>query len=213
MLQSPFAFFRGAAAIMAADLAGEVRTGTELVVCGDAHLANFGLHASPDRRVLFDVNDFDETAFGPWEWDVKRLAASAVVAGRHLGFTDTVSREAATRAVRAYRRSLQRLFTWLTVDGRDYYCRQFRDMKGSIELEGLSPAQLVQYSALCGAVIARSHAQSPDAGVVSGYLGGSDRFDEAIADWAAAYADQTERDFAALEAAVADGHMPAELGV
>jgi uncharacterized protein (DUF2252 family) len=397
MLQSPFAYLRGSAAVMAADLAGEARTGAEVVICGDAHLANFGLHAAPDRRVLFDVNDFDETAFGPWEWDVKRLACSAVVAGRHLGFSPADCRAAATSAARTYRTTLHQLFTrdalqryyhrvetdwleaqsdsqaqkvvrrairkaqrrtsdrvlskittvdadgspriidefpiirhddawgveraseifdtyratvdpdvelllrqfrvvdsvlrivgvgsvgtrcfialllgpsgeplflqtkeappsvlvtygllpdetargrapggpgcqgrrvvtgqralqaasdrflgWMDIDGRDYYCRQFRDMKGSIELEGLSPSQLSQYSALCGSVIARSHAQSPDAAVVSAYLGRSDRFEQAIATWANASADQTERDYAALEAAVAEGRMLATLGV
>jgi uncharacterized protein (DUF2252 family) len=82
MLRSPFAFLRGAAAVMAADLAGTPDTGLTVQLCGDAHLSNFGGFASPDRRLVFDINDFDETARGPWEWDVKRLAASVAIAGR-----------------------------------------------------------------------------------------------------------------------------------
>jgi uncharacterized protein (DUF2252 family) len=85
MLASPFAFYRGAAAVMAADLAGTPRSGFGVQLCGDAHLANFGAYASPDRELVFDVNDFDETLPGPWEWDVMRLAASFAVAGRATG--------------------------------------------------------------------------------------------------------------------------------
>jgi hypothetical protein len=86
MLVSPFAFYRGAAAVMAADLGGAPRSGFGVQLCGDAHLANFGAYASPDRRLVFDVNDFDETLPGPWEWDAMRLAASLAVAGRANGF-------------------------------------------------------------------------------------------------------------------------------
>ena len=81
MLVSPFTFFRGAALIMASDLATTPRSGLRVQVCGDAHLSNFGLFASPERKLMFDVNDFDETLPGPWEWDLKRLAASVVIAG------------------------------------------------------------------------------------------------------------------------------------
>src|SRR5690349_18328006 len=83
---SPFAFFRGAAAVMAADLAGTPVSGLHVQACGDAHLTSFGAFAGPDRRLLFDLNDFDETLPGPWEWDVKRLAASFAIAGRERGF-------------------------------------------------------------------------------------------------------------------------------
>jgi hypothetical protein len=86
MLESPFAFFRGAAAVMAHDLSGTRDSGFRVQLCGDAHLSNFGGFASPERRLVFDLNDFDETLPGPWEWDVKRLAASIAVAGRDLGF-------------------------------------------------------------------------------------------------------------------------------
>src|SRR5918993_5363382 len=88
MLASPFGFFRGAAALMAADLVETPDSGLTVQLCGDAHLSNFGGFAAPDRELVFDINDFDETARGPWEWDVKRLAASFAVAGRDRGFGD-----------------------------------------------------------------------------------------------------------------------------
>ena len=396
MLQSPFAYFRGSAAVMAHDLGTESRTGVELVVCGDAHVSNFGLFASPERRVIFDLNDFDETSIGPWEWDVKRLVASAVVAGRQLGLTPEQVTATALAAARAYRTGLAQAFTvsalerfyfrvetdwlearvnaesqqvvrrtikkarrrtseqvlakitttedcgtpriiddfpiirhddalpvervgklysdyrlsaqsdvtvllqqfrvvdavmrivgvgsvgtrcfialllgrsnealfiqikeappsvlatygglahsatlgmadkrvggegwrvvtgqrilqsvsdpflgWVGFEGRDYYCRQFRDMKGSVELEALTPSELADYARLCGGVLARAHSQSPDAAVVRGYLGESARFDDAVTAWAHAYADQTERDYAALQQAVRCGRIAAEEG-
>ena len=86
MLVSPFTFYRGAALIMASDLAATPRSGLTVQCCGDAHLSNFGVFASPERRLMFDVNDFDETLPGPWEWDVKRLAASMLIAARYNGF-------------------------------------------------------------------------------------------------------------------------------
>jgi uncharacterized protein (DUF2252 family) len=108
MAISPFTFFRGAAAVMAADLAETPVSGPVVQLCGDAHLSNFGFFASPERRLVFDLNDFDETLPGPWEWDVKRLAASVEIAGRDRGFTDA-DREAAVRAVgRGYRRAMRR---------------------------------------------------------------------------------------------------------
>src|SRR2546430_2531077 len=91
MLVSPFTFYRGAAYLMASDLAGMPRTGLHVQLCGDAHLSNFGFFAAPDRGLVFSINDFDETLPGPFEWDVKRLAASVAVAGRDRGFEDTVS--------------------------------------------------------------------------------------------------------------------------
>jgi len=91
MLASPFTFFRGAAYVMAADLAEVPRTGLRAQLCGDAHLSNFGIFAATDRRLVFSINDFDETLPGPFEWDVKRLAASVAVAGRDRGFEDAVS--------------------------------------------------------------------------------------------------------------------------
>lgn len=103
MRVSPFAFFRGSAIIMAEDLARTPTTGIQAQLCGDAHLANFGLYASPERTLLFDVNDFDETLSGPWEWDIKRLAASIYVASRGNGFPEPECRTATLSAVRSYR--------------------------------------------------------------------------------------------------------------
>jgi len=108
MLASPFAFYRGGALIMASDLAGTPRTGLTVQLCGDAHLSNFGLFASPERRLVFDINDFDETLAGPWEWDVKRLAASFEILGRELGFAAADRRETVLTAVRAYREAILR---------------------------------------------------------------------------------------------------------
>jgi uncharacterized protein (DUF2252 family) len=103
MLASPFSFFRGAAAVMAADLAGTPQSGVTVQLCGDAHLSNFGLFGTPERRLLFDVNDFDETLPGPWEWDVKRLAASFEVLGRDRGFSPADRHAIVTAAVHEYR--------------------------------------------------------------------------------------------------------------
>src|SRR4051794_12361937 len=108
MLASPFTFFRGAANLMAAGLADGPRTGIYAQLCGDAHLSNFGIFAAPDRRLVFSLNDFDETLPGPFEWDVKRLAASLAVAGRDRGFKDATRRAVVTEAVREYRAALAR---------------------------------------------------------------------------------------------------------
>src|SRR5207244_2391605 len=104
MLASPFTFYRGAALIMAADLAPTPVSGVTVQLCGDAHLSNFGLFGTPERQMIFDINDFDETLPGPWEWDVKRLAASFYVAGRCNGFKESDCEEAARSCGRAYRR-------------------------------------------------------------------------------------------------------------
>jgi uncharacterized protein (DUF2252 family) len=384
MTPSPFAYLRGAAMVMAEDLAGTPRTGIQAQLCGDAHLLNFGAYASPERALLFDVNDFDETLPGPWEWDVKRLAASLVVAGRENGFDAADCREAARTAVASYRQrmaefsemrelevwysrvgaddvlglisdsktmkkatqalrkargrdSLQALskltrvvdgrrrfeedpplltrvveedlreqigeilrmyrltlqddrrhlldryrfvdaarkvvgvgsvgtrafvvllegrdeddplflqvkeakasalepylskssyknqghrvvagqrvmqaasdifLGWLRGEaGRDYYWRQLRDMKGSAKVEGMSPDELALYGRLCGWVLARAHARSGDRVQIAAYLGKSERFDEAVVEFAKGYADQTERDHAALCAALKSGRV------
>ena len=102
MSQSPFAFYRGSAAVMAADLASTPTTGLRVQACGDAHLMNFGGFATPERNIFFDINDFDETLPGPWEWDVKRLAASIVIAARHLDLPDSEAATAATDSVCTY---------------------------------------------------------------------------------------------------------------
>jgi uncharacterized protein (DUF2252 family) len=371
MRASPFAFLRGAPAVMAADLATTPVTGIDVQACGDAHLLNFGLFATPERHLVFGLNDFDETLPGPWEWDVKRLTTSFVVAARTVGTGPDPARRAALATVRTYREQLARfagmraLEVWysrvdastiealaggrrrrrevterlaaaqhhtnldalprltepaaggrrfvedppllthvdecgedwvgevlaryraslpeerrrllarfrphdaarkvvgvgsvgtrcyvvLLLGARDddplllqvkqatasvlepyagrsrhrhhgrrvvagqrllqtasdiflgwtgdgaahYYVRQLWDMKGSMQLETMSGADLVEYGRLCGWVLARAHARSGDAAAISGYLGTGDRFDGAVADFAEAYADQTETDYA-----------------
>ncbi len=394
MMTSPFAFLRGSAIIMANDLAGTPNTGIQAQLCGDAHLMNFGTYASPERALLFDLNDFDETLPGPWEWDVKRLATSFVVAGRDNGFDAVACRNAAQASVASYRRRMaefsemgelevwysrvraeeilgllsedramkktakrvsknvrkargrdslhalskltrvvdgrrmiiddppllvripegdeiraqinailesykrtlqedrrhlldryrfvdaarkvvgvgsvgtrayvvllegrdendplflqvkeagasvlgphvpsstyehhghrvvagQRLMQaasdiflgWFRgTEGRDFYWRQLKDMKGSAKVETMSPDELVIYAGLCGWTLARAHARSGDRVQIAGYLGKSERFDGAIADFAEAYADQTERDHAALCNAVKSGRIAADAG-
>jgi uncharacterized protein (DUF2252 family) len=385
MMDSPLSFFRGAAAVMAEDLAGTPATGLIVQACGDAHLLNFGIFATPERRLAFDVNDFDETLPATFEWDVKRLAASVLLAGRERGFTVAQCEQAAQAAaqsyrsetdacsrmpyldvwysrldvaelmavmrkaesrrleegvlrkarhatslgaldkltrvidgrrrivaatpliehlpspargaqapavVRRYRSSLpddrrvlldryrvvdwarkvvgvgsvgtddaivlalgdsekdplflqvkeaqasvlerfagrsrypshgqrvvwgQRIMQaasdiflgWTRLGERDYYVRQLRDMKGSIAIEKLSPQELADYARTCGAALGRAHARSGDAVAIAGYLGAGDNFDRAIARFAAAYADQTERDHALLIRAVNSGRLEA----
>jgi uncharacterized protein (DUF2252 family) len=404
MLASPFAFFRGAAALMAADLAETPRSGLAVQLCGDAHLSNFGGFASPDRELVFDINDFDETAAGPWEWDVKRLAASIAIAGRELGLAPAARRGAVEAAVRSYREAMRRFAamrnlelwyarldvarilshagdrvtredrrafkrrvagarakdhlramsklaqnvdgeprivsspprivpveelspatageeveqrmrgllrayrrslpidrrhllegyryrhmarrvggvgsvgtrTWIVlltgrdggdplflqvkqagpsvlepyagrerarnhgqrvvqgqrlmqVDGdiflgwlraawaddtsRDYYVRQLWDWKLGAEVELMSPARLTVYGTLCGWTLARAHARSGDRIAIAAYLGSGKAFDRAIGAFADTYADQTERDHAALEQAVRAGRVAAKRGV
>ncbi|MGV9869686.1 DUF2252 domain-containing protein [Rhodococcus koreensis] len=116
MLVSPFAFYRGAALVMAADLDTTPTSGLHAQLCGDAHLSNFGAYASPERRLVFDLNDFDETLPGPFEWDVKRLAASLVVAGRDNGFTPKQNRKTTLAAVGAYRTAMRTFATQPILD-------------------------------------------------------------------------------------------------
>nr|WSY55465.1 DUF2252 domain-containing protein [Streptomyces sp. NBC_00886] len=389
MAASPFAFLRGSAAVMAADLAAQPHTGLTVQLCGDAHLLNFGLYASPERALLFDLNDFDETFPGPFEWDVKRLAASVAVAGRENGHSDEKAHRAALEATAAYRTGLRRLarkgelavwydridadsllplvrsarnrrkvessltrarrrtslhavgklteivdgrrrivqdppllepagapdmaalrkifsdyrstlseerrllldryrfvdaarkvvgvgsvgtrcfilllagrdqddplflqikearrsvleehlpsgpyvhpghrvvagqrllqaasdifLGWMTgPQGRAFYWRQLRDMKGSADVAGMSPAELTAYARLCGTALARAHARSGDRIAIAAYLGGTDTFEHAVADFASAYAGQTTADHAALGAAVAAGVVTASPGI
>lgn len=386
MLASPFAFLRGAAGIMAADLSKTPNTGINVQACGDCHLSNFGGYGTPERNLVFDVNDFDETLPAPWEWDVKRLAASIIVAGRSLKLSDKISRTAVLAAIQSYREHLneyaqmtplevwyahigvesllsftdrakelkklktevekaqafepllelhkltetengqlrfidnpplvshpspddplavemlsvfhkyrhtlredsrilldryrvvdiamkvvgvgsvgtrcgvallvtgdneplflqikearaselepyagksayenqaQRVVTgqhlmqassdlflgWTKGDsGHDFYLRQLRDMKTSVEIEGMSETDLRGYSHLCGWALARSHARSGDRFMMSGYLGQNDTFDRATANFAVAYADQNDRDYHQLLAAVKSGRVEA----
>ena len=116
MLVSPFTFFRGAASLMAADLADGPRTGLHAQLCGDAHLSNFGIFAAPDRRLVFSINDFDETLPGPFEWDLKRLAASIAVAARDRDFDEAVRRSVVTAAAREYREAMARFAEMRNID-------------------------------------------------------------------------------------------------
>ena len=406
MLVSPFAFYRGGALIMASDLARTPNSGLRVQLCGDTHLSNFGVFGSPERNLIFDINDFDETAPGPWEWDVKRLAASFAIGGRENGFSgqerrtvvlDTVRayREAMTAfaqmrnlevwyshlsveqavaqfssgvdpkrlkkaeaniaksrtkdsmqafeklthlvdgepriisdpplivplaellpvemerdavqdeinsLVRSYRRTLetdrrhlleefrfvdlarkvvgvgsvgtrawialflgsddqdplflqikeaqpsvleqfvgkseysncgqrvvagQRLMQATSdiflgwqhvsagVDGkaRDFYIRQLKDWKGSVVVEALVPTGMAAYGRMCGWTLARAHARSGDRIAMASYLGKSGVFDQALVRFAETYADQNERDYKALQAAVDAGQVKAQTGL
>ena len=108
MSLSPFAFLRGSAVVMASDLAKTPISGIKVQLCGDAHISNFGGFASPERRMIFDVNDFDETLPGAWEWDLKRMAASIIVAGRENGYTAQENRQAVVGSIQQYRTAMQR---------------------------------------------------------------------------------------------------------
>src|SRR5262249_24582710 len=118
MLASPFAFYRGGALIMASDLAPSPSTGFTVQLAGDAHLSNFGLFASPDRNLVFDINDFDETLPGPWEWDLKRLAASVIVAARDRGFDRHQGQRAMEAAIESYD---ERMHLFATMNPLDVY--------------------------------------------------------------------------------------------
>jgi len=388
MLESPFTFLRGSPIVMAADLSSTPVIGFQVQLCGDAHLRNFGVYASPERNLLFDLNDFDETLPGPWEWDVKRLGASFFIAGRCNGFREAQCSDAARICGQSYRRRMRQysqmrildiwysrvdaesalqvfrqsgrkelsrelqkarsrnslqtinkiatvvdgkfrlldhppilthvqderlgerlrvLFRgylaslpddrrqlleryrfmdfarkvvgigsvgtrcyvvlldsshhddplllqvkeaqasileahlgpsqyrnhghrvvagqhvmqaasdiflgWATIDGHHCYFRILRDMKGAAEVEKMSSGDLRDYAELCGWVLARAHARSGDPCLIAGYLGKGDAFDEALAQFSQAYADQTEQDYETLVLAVKSGRIPAETGV
>jgi uncharacterized protein (DUF2252 family) len=390
MRQSPYAFFRGSAAVMAWDLSKTPVTGIQVQVCGDCHASNFGGFASPERQLLFDINDFDETYWASWEWDIKRLAASIVLASRELGMgggncgtavlsmaksygehmreyaemralevwyshmdaevfieesktaaekkrwqqiekkarlqtaehifpkiADVINgrtrivdhpplvyharasdlvRKHVTGMFRRYRATLpedrrvildryhivdvarkvvgvgsvgtrcdvallmagehdpmllqfkealhsimepyarkshyknqgERVVTGQRMlqsasdvflgwtrddDGRDYYFRQLRDMKMKICLEDMTKADWLEYVEICGWTLARAHARTGDAAVIAGYLGKNGSFDLALAKFADSYADQTERDHAALLKAVRGGRLKARMTV
>jgi uncharacterized protein (DUF2252 family) len=404
MLVSPFTFYRGAAMIMAADLASTPRSGLTVQCCGDAHLSNFGMFASPERTLVFDLNDFDETLPGPWEWDVKRLAASVLIAAINNGYEVADQERAVLGTVEAYRNATRQFATmnnldiwyahlntdqtvqqfrsqvnrrmarrtekalakartrdsvaafskltyevdgqvrivdqspliipisqiaelerdqlydglrrllagyrdtleyhrrilldqfeladvarkvvgvgsvgtraWIAlmvgrngqdplflqikeaeasvleqfvgasefsthgervvhgqrlmqaasdillgwfrfeegIDGRahDYYVRQLKDWKGSAEIEQMAPDGLALYGRACGWTLARAHARSGDPIAIGAYLGAGPSFDRAILEFSGAYAEQNDRDYQALAAAVEDGRIAAELSV
>ena len=142
MLVSPFTFFRGAALIMASDLSTTPRSGLVVQTCGDAHLSNFGVFGSPERQLVFDCNDFDETLPGPWEWDVKRLAASIVVAGRQRGFSKSVRTEAVVGLGRVYRQAMRQMAAMSNLEV--WYSR--------VEIEGMV-ALLQQRAAATGSKV------------------------------------------------------------
>jgi uncharacterized protein (DUF2252 family) len=389
MVQSAFAYFRGTAAIQAHDLARTPTSGIIVQACGDCHLMNFGGFATPERNIVFDINDFDETLPAPFEWDLKRLAASFVIAARWRGFPDDQAREMAVQTAASYRESMRKrestgvLEAWYsritvadlqalvgdTVDlgervkkkiaearkqthehvfnklttpsrglprivdqppllyhidtkelgekaiaaffkqyretlleerrilfdrfklvdvalkvvgvgsigtrcfvalflaapddalflqvkearpsvlepytgtkkvahngqrvvvgqrlmqsasdiflgwsrgpaGRDFYIRQLRDMKVAPDVETQPPKVMRVYARLCGLALARAHDKAGDAAMIAGYLGSSDQFDEAIGDYAVAYADQVERDYKAFVKAVRSGRLKTDV--
>jgi uncharacterized protein (DUF2252 family) len=150
MMESPFAFLRGAAAVMAADLAETPRVGISVQACGDCHLFNFGVYATPEGHAIFDINDFDETLPAPFEWDVKRLAASIVLAGRHAGLPERASAKAARAAVRAYREKLADLArldpiaAWnIRIDVRDIISAQDDEKLRERELKRINQSNAV----------------------------------------------------------------------
>jgi uncharacterized protein (DUF2252 family) len=386
MSESPFAFFRGTAALMAADLARTSTTGIQVQACGDCHVANFGGFGTPERQLVFDINDFDETLPAPWEWDVKRLAASIVLAMRQAGSVDSRCQDAATVSAESYRKHMRQYARmtaldvwyshlsaellvqnarnpesrerWQTLEsraeldtpghefpkiaskqqgrpriidhspliyhsresallgksarqmfhqyratlpeerriildryklvdiahkvvgvgsvgtrcavgllmagphdplflqfkearasvleayagksryanhgervvtgqrmlqsasdvflgwtgdgqGHDFYFRQLRDMRMKIDIEGMSKQDWFEYVTLCGWVLARAHARTSDPAIIAGYLGKAEAFEEAIATFAVAYADQTERDHGSFLKAIRAGRIRA----
>jgi uncharacterized protein (DUF2252 family) len=135
MLASPFTFYRGTAGIMAFDLAEDTATGIDVVVCGDAHISNFGLFASPQRTLVFDLNDFDEAAVAPWEWDLKRLVTSVVIGARDNGFTEQQARATALEAAASYRSSLREMAE-LTAVQRYYFRADTDALKENLHRRG-----------------------------------------------------------------------------
>jgi uncharacterized protein (DUF2252 family) len=148
MKVSPLSFYRGAAAVMAADLATTPTSGISVQLCGDAHLSNFGAYASPERQLVFDLNDFDETIAGPWEWDVKRLAASFMIAARHHELDDATCHTIVTRGVEAYRTAMHRLAGMRTLDvWYSYLTRRDVDRLHEIANDKRTRKRLDQYVA------------------------------------------------------------------
>jgi uncharacterized protein (DUF2252 family) len=155
MAASPLAFYRGSAGVMAADLAAGEHSGLVVQLCGDAHLSNFGVFGSPERRLLFDLNDFDETLPGPFEWDVKRLLASVELAGRHIGAADAVRERACRDAAQKYRRTVRDFSADRALDVW-YASLDARDTKASLNL-GLDRTSQRAWRRLTGKAASREH--------------------------------------------------------
>ena len=219
MAASPWNYYRGAAAVMAADLACQPDSGLTVQLGGDAHVLNFGLWATPERNLSFDLRDFDETLPGPFEWDVKRFAASLVVAARENGIKPATAAASVTAGVEAYRsnhgervingkrmaQSATDIFVgWGSLHERDYYIRQFRDMKIIPTTELIAP-RLAEFATACGGALARAHARTGDPVAIDSYIGKGRRFTAEISRFANLYADQNERDHAQLVKAIAAG--------
>ena len=232
MAASPFGFLRGAAVVMAQDLAATPVTGLGVQVCGDAHLSNFGIYATPEREQVFDVNDFIDIvqkvvgvgsvgtrcyialfrgneSSDPLFLQVKEAQAS--VLERHLGPSAYSSHGQRVVSGQHIMQAASDLFLgWTETDSIDFYIRQLRDMKLSVNIASLNPQRFIDYCRLCGWTLARAHARSGDPAQISGYLGRGDRFERAIAAFAETYADQTGQDYAALVAAVQAGRISVE---
>jgi len=174
-------------------------------------LSSFGGFATPERRVIFSLNDLDETLPAPWEWDVKRLAASFVVACRDNSLKEAVARDVATTCVRTDRESMAEFSQMKTLELWYFALAALRDIKISIRVETFGATEMDLYATWCGRALALSHARSGASTMLSGYMGKSDAFDKVIADFSVAYADQNERDHAALDRAVRQGEVQAVL--
>ena len=216
MAATPYEFLRGAAVVMADDVARLPSTGITPVICGDAHLGNFGFYASPEQDLVIDLNDFDEAHPGAWEWDLRRLVASIWIAGRQNGASEQACEVEGQRVVE-YQQALQTvsdpLLGWTPVGEHQYYVRQFRNMKGSVALDSVDGAALADYAAITGHLLAKGHARTSGASMIVGYAGSSSRLDAALARFARLYADQTEADYAALVKAADRGILPIERGL
>ncbi|MFF4242086.1 DUF2252 domain-containing protein [Actinomadura geliboluensis] len=158
MLESPFRFYRGAAAIMASDLGAAPHTGITVQLCGDAHMLNFRLLASPERHLIFDINDFDETLPGPWEWDVKRLAASLAIAGRANGFSARRRAVAVRACVRSYRERMREFARMRILD--IWYAQDSADDLDSIRADRLSGGARRRFSAAADRARTRTNLQA-----------------------------------------------------
>ncbi len=187
MMVSPFTFYRGAAKIMAADLSSTPTAGLGAQLCGDAHLSNFGVYASPERTLVFDL---PKSRFAqPGQRVVQGQRMMQAVSDIFLGWTKGAE------------------------ESRSFYWRQLRDMKGSSDIESMRPAALAFYARVCGWTLARAHARYGDPVAIAEYLGRTDEFDRSVTDFSVRYADQNERDFEDFIKAIRSGRLDALEGV